>query len=533
MSTSKKIVAKKQVDAELPERRLSLWRVMLGIVLLAGLVLGSMYGMRAWNAAQATGDLKPWFASYVDVTSTPTFAFEELGGSPNRSVVLSFIVSKSSDACVPTWGGAYTLDEASAALDLDRRIARLQQQDGSVAVSFGGLKNDELAVRCKDVANLTTAYEAVIDRYDLNMIDLDLENNGLTNKEAGERRAKAVAELQTKRRVSGKDLAVWVTLPVAPQGMTEDGTNAVKQLLDGGVDLAGVNVMTMNYGSSRGNGESMQRASERALMETHRQLGVLYKQAGISLNSATLWSKIGATPMIGQNDVAKEVFTLGDAKGLNAFSRSKGIGRMSMWSANRDVPCGDNYVDTSIVSDSCSGVDDEPRSFAQALSEGFEGDLKLNASIITTEDTDAAEQKVDDPKSSPYPIWQETGAYLQGTKVVWRHNVYEAKWWTQGDIPDNPVLQSWETPWRLIGPVLPGEKPVQQATLPEGTYPEWSGKKEYETSSRVLFEGVPYQAKWWNMGDSPAAASSNPDSSPWVPLTQAQIEEINKDPASQ
>ena len=64
--------------------------------------------------------------------------------------------------------------------------------------------------------------------------------------------------------------------------------------------------------------------------------------------------------------------------------------------------------------------------------------------------------------------------YLEGEKVVRHHNVYEAKWWTKGDVPDNPVLQSWETPWNLIGPVLPGEKPIPQPTVPKDTYPSWS-----------------------------------------------------------
>ncbi|MCA9397949.1 hypothetical protein KC573_03900, partial [candidate division WWE3 bacterium] len=43
---------------------------------------------------------------------------------------------------------------------------------------------------------------------------------------------------------------------------------------------------------------------------------------------------------------------------------------------------------------------------------------------------------------------------------------------------------------------------------------------------RVLFDGVPYQAKWWTQGDSPAAATSNPDSSPWIPLTEQEINEV-------
>ncbi|HDZ12007.1 MAG TPA: glycosyl hydrolase family 18, partial [Bacteroidetes bacterium] len=243
-------------------------------------------------------------------------------------------------------------------------------------------------------------------------------------------------------------------------------------------------------------------------------------------NSNSLWRKIGATPMIGQNDYVDEVFTLEDAKDFNIFSRNQGVGRMSMWSANRDIPCGENYVDVKVVSDSCSGTKYPKFSFAQALSIGFDGDLTQSAKILTTEDPESNSYAVDDPDKSPYQIWQETGSYLKGVKVVWHGNVYEAKWWTKNDLPDNPVLQSWETPWQLIGPVLSDEKPILQATLPKGTYLEWFGKNVYKGGNRVLFEGVPFQAKWWNQGESPAASAANSDASPWISLTQAQIIEI-------
>lgn len=507
-------------------RRLSPWRVLALIIGIAGAVMGGMLLTQHWQTAQSIADRKPWFAPYVDVTATPTFAFEQLGTTDNRNAVLSFIVSKPSEACTPTWGGTYTLDQARSSLDLERRIARLQQQDGNVAISFGGLNNDELAVNCKDSKELKAAYKAVIDRYDIDTIDLDLEGDGLKSQEAGLRRAKAIAELQKERRAQGKSLAVWVTLPVTPQGLSEDGTNGVSQLLSGKVDLAGVNVMTMDYGQSRPDGQSMLEASENALTQTHRQLGILYQQANIHLNSTSLWAKIGATPMIGQNDIPGEVFTIENAKGLNKFAHDRGINRMSMWSANRDIACGSNYVDTKVVSDSCSGVKQDKQGFAAALGAGFTGDLSQNAQVVTKADPNAAKQEDDDPKTSPYQIWSESGAYLQGTKVVWHQNVYQAKYWTQGDMPDNPVLQSWQTPWELVGPVLANEKPVEQATLPAGTYPEWAGSTVYDGGQRVLFNGLPYQAKWWTQGDSPAAASSNPTGSPWTPLTQKQINEI-------
>jgi chitinase len=506
-----------------PQRRLSPWRVMLALVVLGAIGFGSMFGMRQWKSVQALASHKPWSAPYVDVTATPAYAFEQL----HSDAILSFVVSAPSDGCTPSWGGSYSLVQANNLLDLDRRVARLRQKGHDIAVSFGGLKNNELAVKCTDTTKLEAAYQSVIDRYGITTIDLDLEKTGLSDGAAAVRRATALAHLQSVRRQEGKKLAIWLTLPVTPQGLDENGTNGVSQLLAKKVDLAGINLMTMDYGNSLPKGQDMLGASKSALSASQRQLGILYQRVGIHLNDATLWSKIGATPMIGQNDTENEVFSLKNAAGLNAFARSHKLSRMSMWSANRDLTCGGNYVDLKVVSDSCSGVNQAKGEFASTLGAGFNGNVVQAAGIIThSEALSSTQQKPDDPKTSPYPIWSASAAYLEGTKVVWHHNVYQAKWWTQGDTPDNPVLQSWQTPWDLVGPVLPGEKPIAQPTLPAGTYKDWSGTSAYNTADRVLFNGVPYQAKWWNQGSSPAAATSNPDSSPWVPLTQAQVNEV-------
>jgi chitinase len=506
-------------------RRLSPLRV-LGATLVAVVVIaGGIVGFQWWSA-KASVDSKPWFASYVDVTATPRFAFENLATSKTKDAVLSFIVAAKSNPCTPTWGAAYTLDQARGSLDLDRRIARLQQQGGTVAVSFGGQANDELAIGCDDPAKLKAAYSAVVDRYDVGTIDLDLEGAGLTNAVANARRASAVASLQQQRRGSGKSLAVWLTLPVAPSGMTSDGTDAIAAMLKAKVDIAGINVMTMDYGTSKEAKQSMASASEDAVSAAQHQLGILYDRAKLHLSDPSLWAKVGATPMIGQNDVQKEVFSLTDAKAFNAWAVGKGLGRMSMWSANRDTTCGTNYVDTSVVSDACSGVDQGKTSFAAVLSQGFDGHISLGESAVTTAEPTSTASVTDNPATSPYPIWSAANSYLKGTKIVWHHNVYAAKWWTKGDLPDNPVLNSWQTPWQLVGPVLPGETPIPQPTVPAGTFPAWSGTTAYDKGTRILFDGTPYEAKWWTQGDSPDAASANPDASPWAPLSQDDIDQL-------
>jgi chitinase len=506
-------------------KRLSIPRLLVAIVVSAALVTAGVGAARTWWVSATTpAAADPWFAAYVDVTATPSYAFESPVSDAAKNVVLSFIVTKAGEDCTPSWGSVYTMDEAASSLDLDRRIARLQQQGGEAVVSFGGLANDELASTCTDVDELADAYQSVIDRYDVTTIDLDIEADNLANTEASVRRAQAIAIVQQRQKEADDDLAVWLTLPVAPTGLTEVGTDTVADFLSAEVDLAGVNVMTMDYGSSRVDGQSMLDASTSALEETHRQLGVLYSRADIDLTSETLWNKIGATPMIGQNDVEGEIFTLDDARKFNTYVVDHGAGRMSMWSLNRDATCGSNY-DVRRVADSCSGVAQGDFSFATLLASKIVGSPEDSASTTTTSEPVAVEEE-DDPATSPYAIWSEDSTYLIGTKVVWHRNVYSAKWWTRGDLPDNPVLDAWETPWELVGPVLEGETPVVSPTLPAGTYPTWVGTDVYEEGDRVVVDDYVFESKWWNQGDSPAASNTEPDNSPWVRLTDAQITEV-------
>jgi len=317
---------------------------------------------------------KAWFAPYVDITSWPIYAVEQLGATPNKLAVISFITPSSSNPCTPTWGGYYTLDTAARDLNLDTRISQLRSQGGNVTVSFGGAVNSELAVACTNQASLAQAYSSVINRYQLKTIDLDLENAGLNDQAAGDRRAKALADVQTAMASKNQHLDIWVTLPVTPAGLEREGTNAIATLLRNKVNLAGVNIMAMDYGSSRAAGQSVLNASTSALDSTQKQVIALYQQAGISLSSEAAWLKMGITPMIGQADVQGEVFTLDDAKNLNAYAQSHKIGRMSMWSANRDVACSGGPSGTA--SSSCSGISQNKAAFSATLGAGYANSLK-------------------------------------------------------------------------------------------------------------------------------------------------------------
>ena len=130
-------------------------------------------------------------------------------------------------------------------------------------MSFGGAANTELSVACD--TDVYDAYRAVVDRYDLRVIDLDIEGDALADTAANDRRAEAIAQLQEQQK-----LDVWVTLPVSPDGLTADGERLVASMLDAGVELTGVNAMTMNYGESKPAGSSMADASIDALESAAR-----------------------------------------------------------------------------------------------------------------------------------------------------------------------------------------------------------------------------------------------------------------------
>jgi chitinase len=481
-------------------RRLSIVRVAAALGIVGAAVAGGLAVVRS-SESNAVGVAEAWYAPYVDVTLTPQFAFEDPLVNPASDIVLSFVVADGSNACEPSWGSAYTLDETESVLDLDRRLALYRQNGGDVVISFGGATNDELATACDDPGALLAAYRDVVERYDATTIDLDIEGDDLSDTAASQRRADAVAALQQERQEAGGDLAVWLTLPVTPSGLTAEAVSVVDATLAAGVDLAGVNIMTMNFGDGRATGDTMADATVDAVAATNRQLISAYQRIDERLSYEQVQRKIGVTPMIGQNDDADDVFALADADAVTDLVKDSGLGRLSMWSLNRDAPCGPNVPASAAVSNFCTGLDQDPFEFSSIFHE-IAGRPAGSADVITTPLT--GEPVADDPATAPYPIWDGDHGYEQDDKVVWHGYVYVAKWYNTDESPDAPIVSAWETPWTLIGPVLATDTPVAPVpTVADGTYPAWDGTATYQEGDRVVFRNYAYEAKWWTQGNQP------------------------------
>ena len=305
-------------------------------------------------------------SAYVDLTAWPPFDFNAMATASGLNYFnLGFVVADASNQ--PSWGTYYTTASAYRLAD----IQTLRANGGDVMASFGGAANNELATVITDVTALTTAYQSVITTYDLHAIDFDIEGAAMTNSAANTRRAQAIKNLQTTATASGRQLEVWLTLPVLPTGLDNNGLAVLTSVVNAGVNLTGVNIMAMDYGGSTST--DMGQAAIQAGTSTFGQLKSLYQSKGIAKTDAQLWHMVGVTPMIGVNDTGEKFYT-SDATELLTWAQQQNIGLLAYWSANRD-----SQGTLNVLSGSSSGVAQTPNQFATT----FDPFTQLTAGPVT------------------------------------------------------------------------------------------------------------------------------------------------------
>ncbi|MEU2055193.1 glycoside hydrolase family 18 protein [Streptomyces bungoensis] len=289
------------------------------------------------------------FAPYVDTSLYPAFdllAAADATGVKNYN--LAFVTD--GGGCTPKWGGVTDLTGDGVAA----QIGSLRAKGGDVRVSFGGASGSELATTCSSADALAAAYGKAVDAFKLTKVDFDVEGGALPDTAANTRRAQAVAKLQQQH----PGLDVSFTLPVMPEGLTQDGVNLLADAKSNGVRIGAVNIMAMDYGPAY-NGD-MGTYAEQAATATQAQV-----KSVLGLSDSAAWKTVAVTPMIGVNDVSSEVFKVDDATQLVDFARSKGLGGLSMWSATRDKACAGGTKPTADAT--CSSIAQDPNAFSKAF----------------------------------------------------------------------------------------------------------------------------------------------------------------------
>ncbi len=304
------------------------------------LTVGTPAAIGSWPAQ--------FYAPYVDMTLYPTYNLVTAAQTQAiKYFTLAFITADSRNQ--PAWGGydSYEVNGGAFDMALRQQVAGVRAAGGDVMASFGGAANQELAQVITNITQLTAAYQTVVNAYSLTHLDFDIEGAAVADHASIDRRSQAIAALQHNAAAAGHNLEIWFTLPVLPSGLTADGMYVLQSALKYGVQISGVNIMTMDYGESAAPSPQgrMGDYAIQAATSLFNQLKALY---GSAESDAQLWQMVGITPMIGLNDDTTEVFDEHAAQQIVAFAQQKGISRISMWSLNRDTQgTAKNYVDNT------------------------------------------------------------------------------------------------------------------------------------------------------------------------------------------
>ncbi len=465
-------------------------KVNYGLLLLLLLLLLSSLVL---SPVETSAEILPdqLFAPYVDVSLSPTPSLVDIYTKTGQKYfTLAFILQ--GEPCTPAWAGEPSLD-----MDFyQEEINQLREVGGDVIISFGGATGTELAFGCEDEDKILQAYQDVIDQYNVEWVDFDIEGPAVAHEDSIDRRSRVIKRLQ----IDNPDLKIAFCLPVMPQGLTEYGLYVIRSALAADVRIDLVNVMAMDYGdiaAPNPEGQMGQYAID-AAQNTYDQL----------LNLG-LDTQIGVTPMIGQNDVQSERFYLQDGDELLSWANATSwVSLLSMWSTGRD-----NGGCPGTLSPLCSGISQDKYAFTNLFKAytvfGSGGNLWPMVSITNLTDDQAFDDYPDitieaDATDSDGSITQVE--FFAGTSslgvdteapysVVWQ-SVPVSAYYISAIATDDQGAEGQSTAVTiLVGSNLCLSEP-------------WSATSIYEDGDTVSHNNKEWEAKWWSQGDEPGTTTS-------------------------
>lgn len=258
------------------------------------------------------------FAPYMYIGAGDHFKLTQCDDACGQKFyTIAFIIANKHNE--PAWDGRFPMEQNLYA----DQIKAIRSRGGDVIVSFGGADGTEIAIAETNLPALVAKYQGIIDRYQLTWLDFDIEGDSLSKTDANERRNAALAELQAKN----PGLIISYTLPVDPNGISDESQSLLEDAKAKGVKVHSANVMTMDFGAHFSKGKKMSDVSIASVLKAREQCG--------KIDPAIM---IGITAMIGQNDERGEVFTPDDARALKKWADARPwVCSLSFWASNRDA----------------------------------------------------------------------------------------------------------------------------------------------------------------------------------------------------
>ncbi|GHE08194.1 carbohydrate binding domain-containing protein [Streptomyces alanosinicus] len=309
----------------------------------AGLALGA--GGTAHAATPLPAHVfAPYFEAY---NGDSPAALSQASGA--AYLTMAFLQADKKGSCTPYWNGDTSTPVASSVFGTD--FTTIRSRGGDVIPSLGGYGADnagtEIADSCTNVDSIAAAYEKIITTYDVSRLDMDVEDNSLTNTAGIDRRNQAIRKVQDWAAANGRSVQFSYTLPTTTTGLADSGLAVLRSAKNAGAKVDVVNIMTFDYYD--GATHHMATDTETAASGLHNQLAGLYP----NLSDTQLWNMVGVTEMPGVDDYGPaETFTTADATAVYDWAVSKGINTLSFWALQRD----NGGCPGGSASDTCSGI---------------------------------------------------------------------------------------------------------------------------------------------------------------------------------
>ena len=299
--------------------------------------------------ATATAGAAPLFSAYKDIT----VGFDKeryrisLEDSAPRTLSLAFA---SGECGAEHWAG---FDAQRLA---DKALPSLRESGRRYIVSTGG---EAGVFTCASEAGM----RAFVERYlgpGLVGFDFDIEGRQTEAQIDDLVREAAAAQQRWPQLMFSFTLATHAGSDERQQGLNATGERVMQALRRHRFDRAVVNLMVMNYGPA-----SARLCVLRAVGDCDMGRSGLQAARNLKQRWDVPFERIALTAMLGENDVAGNVFSPADAAVLAAGARELGLAGVHYWSLDRDQPCG---AGSERVSSRCHGLPDVPAgSFGRLL----------------------------------------------------------------------------------------------------------------------------------------------------------------------
>ena len=409
----------------LRQKRIKLVAVSLVGLLLLSLIAITIIKPSSAKAASALGSNWYGAAPYVmPLANTPPSLTTVMSATGAKAFTLAFVVANG--GCTPAWEADAGLDNVSSDTQIAPIISAVRSAGGDVVVSFGGYGGTKLGETCGSASATAAAEQTVISKYGLNAIDLDLEEPEYENATSINNELGAAKILQA----NNPSLYISVTIPGTTSGTGYFG----QQLLTASKSLG---FTPNNFGIMPFDGGFSGASSQISALQSFNT--ILINTFGWS--SATAYAHEGFSGMNGRTDSA-EYFYQSDFQSVLTFAENNHLARYTFWALNRDRQC--NPVDNNgSLSGTCSSVAQNDWDFTKYVVQfaGATPPTSTPTPIPGTTPTTVA--------STPTPVsggscagiaaWTTGVAYVGGNQVTYNGSLWQAKWWTENDVPGGPA----------------------------------------------------------------------------------------------